>query len=306
MIEKLKSLVNRNPLLFYTGLRRKLVVTEKMLWLYRWRQPIKPYAFIRVNNEIKTIDACLKSILPLVKGGVIGFYDNDQDDGTREYVLAFCRKHPQFRPLHYPHQVVSVGSPEYRDDQLDPRRRFDQFSNAVWSQLPKNEWIIKVDGDHVYHEGHVTDLCRLPVRQTDCVFLSRFNLHYFEGRFYVRQDAVVEPGDHWLIFNGELIPDNPFVFEFVDDGEIYIAREAFSADFRRFKIIYSILSNWHFPRLKEQRQKYKLSRFVPFEEGDVYQGGRFKGRIPADMIDLEQIKAVYQRFNNDGKKILPD
>lgn len=305
MIEKLKSLVNRNPLLFYTGIRRKLVVTEKMLWLYRWRKPIKPYAFIRVNNEIKTIDACLKSILPLVKGGVIGLHDNAEDDGTHEYVRAFCRKYPQFILVEYPHQVLPAGSLSYIKNN-DANRRLDTYYNAIWSQLPKNEWVIKVDGDHVFHEKHMKDLYRLPVRKNDCIFLSYINLHHFEGKFYIRQDAVVEPGDHWLIFNGELIPDKPFVFEFVDDGESYIAREAFSADFRRFNIIYSILSNWHFPRLKEQRQKYKLSRFVPFEEGDVYQGGRFKGRIPADMIDLEQIERVYQRFNNDGKKILPD
>ena len=56
---------------FYTNTRHRLYITETLQKLYAWRKPIRPYAFIRVHNEIKTIDACLKSILPVVEGGVI-------------------------------------------------------------------------------------------------------------------------------------------------------------------------------------------------------------------------------------------
>ncbi|WP_272947983.1 hypothetical protein [Rodentibacter pneumotropicus] len=75
-------------ILFYLGLSKRLRVTEKIQKLYYWRKPIKPYAFIRVHNEIKTIDAALKSVLPVLKGGVIGF--NSCTDGTKEYILHFC------------------------------------------------------------------------------------------------------------------------------------------------------------------------------------------------------------------------
>ena len=56
-------------LLFYLGLSKRLRITEKLQNLYRWRSPRQPYAFIRVHNEIKTIDAALKSVLPVLKGG---------------------------------------------------------------------------------------------------------------------------------------------------------------------------------------------------------------------------------------------
>ena len=41
---------------FYTNTRHRLYITETLQKLYAWRKPIRPYAFIRVHNEIKTID----------------------------------------------------------------------------------------------------------------------------------------------------------------------------------------------------------------------------------------------------------
>lgn len=108
MIRNIKEKL-RNLYSFYRGKTQRIFITEKMLWLYRWRMPIKPYAFIRVHNEIATIDTCMKSILPAVKGGVIGFHHSDEeDDGTRDYVLAFCKKYPQFVPVEYPHKVIGA------------------------------------------------------------------------------------------------------------------------------------------------------------------------------------------------------
>ncbi len=98
-------------LLFYLGLSKRLRITEKLQNLYRWRRPIKPYAFIRVHNEIKTIDAALKSVLPVLKGGVIGF--NSCTDGTKEYVLEFCKKYPQFIPAEYPYDVIPASNKLY-------------------------------------------------------------------------------------------------------------------------------------------------------------------------------------------------
>lgn len=60
------------------------------------KNKVEPWAFVRVKNEIKTIDACLKSILPAIKKGVIGY--NDCDDGTEEYILEFCKQNPGFIP----------------------------------------------------------------------------------------------------------------------------------------------------------------------------------------------------------------
>lgn len=256
MIRNIKNILGRirNLLFFYTGKTKNIYITEKMLWLYCWRKPIKPYAFIRVHNEIGTIDACLKSILLVVKGGVIGFHHSDEeDDGTRDYVLAFCKKYPQFTPVEYPHKVVWVGRKEYKQEGFDISKRADTYSNAVWDKLPKNEWIIKVDCDHIYDAKHLKNLCRLLIRKTDCIFLSRLNIHHCkENKVYLAEKKerkltnLQEPGDSWIVYNGDFIPKSPFtmynnIFEHLD----YVWK---------LNCIYSILSNWHFPYIKKRRQ----------------------------------------------------
>lgn len=37
--------------------------------------PVEPWAFIRVFNEITTIEECLNSIKPVIKKGVIGYHE---------------------------------------------------------------------------------------------------------------------------------------------------------------------------------------------------------------------------------------
>lgn len=57
--------------------------------------PVEPWAFIRVKNEIKTLKACLESIKPVIKKGVIAYHklsENEFDDGTESYITEFCKK----------------------------------------------------------------------------------------------------------------------------------------------------------------------------------------------------------------------
>lgn len=221
MKQTLKNLLKKfswlNLALFYLRPGTPVYITEKMFWLYRQRKPIKPYAFIRVENEIKTIDTCLKSILPVVQGGVIGFHDSDEpDDGTRDYVLAFCEMYPQFTPIYYPHKV-KWGPRSDKYDSLGPYFGADVYSNVVWNHLPKNEWVMKVDCDHIYQPYYVEDLCRLLVRKNDCIMLSRLNIHHCEDEQvyscqWPKYDIMdlQEPGDHWILYNGDNISESPF------------------------------------------------------------------------------------------------
>ena len=52
---------------------------------YKNNNSVEPWAFIRVKNEIKTIEASLNSILPVIKKGVIGY--NECTDGTEELLF---------------------------------------------------------------------------------------------------------------------------------------------------------------------------------------------------------------------------
>lgn len=310
----LKKLPWLNLVLFYLWPGFPVYITENMLWLYRWRKPIKPYAFIRVHNEIKTIDVFLKSILPVVKGGVIGFHDSDEpDDETRDYVLAFCEKYPQFTPVHYPHKLSKGRRKDDGNQRVISHKRLDDYYNFVWNQLPKHEWIMKVDCDHVYHPDYVEDLCRLLLRKNDCIMLSRLNIHHCkDDQVYSCQMPkydildLQEPGDHWILYNGDAIPKSPFTM-YVNDQNVPVHEHL---EFVREKNrIYSILSNWHFPYLKSRRWEWaeEDEYYKPYRTSDLYafRQGQYRDRLPKEMIDEKRILSTYKQLNLEGSRILP-
>lgn len=290
---------------FYTRKKRKyLRINETMQKIYAWREPIHPYAFIRVHNEIKTIDSCFKSILPIVKGGVIGF--NSCTDGTKEYILSFCQKYPQFIPAEYPYNIIPACDFRYKNEKLDPNTRLDTYYNFVWKKLPKNEWIIKIDADHIFHPKYLSDLCRLPLRKEDCVILNRINLHCHEGICYLDpNNPLFEGGDSWIIFNDHHIPK--FSFDRGWENDRFYAWETFPLP-SRSRFLYGVLSNWHFPSVKNHRDTFDPKQWIRMQDFNFESyilEKNMQGRIPAEMLDEEKILAAFNTFNLSGKLILP-
>lgn len=102
--------------------------------------PRNPWAYIRVRNEAHTLRACLFSILPAIQRGVIGY--NDCDDGSEEIILEFCEKFPSFIPVKYPYHV-DIYNPEKECN------KFYAYCNYVLSVIPKYQWLVKIDVDHI-------------------------------------------------------------------------------------------------------------------------------------------------------------
>lgn len=290
---------------FYTRKKRKyLRINETMQCLYAWRTPIRPYAFIRVHNEIKTIDSCFKSILPVVKGGVIGF--NSCTDGTKEYILAFCEKHPQFIPVEYPYDIIPACDFQYKNEELDYNICLDTYYNFVWDKLPKNEWVVKIDADHVFIPEYFSNLCRLPLRKEDCVILNRMNLHCHEGVCYLdASNPFCEIGDSWIIFNDHHVPK--FSLDRGWENGAFYAWEMLSLP-RRSRFIYGVLSNWHFPRVKNHRNTFNPEQWIKMQDfnfQDYFIKMDMQGRIPTEMLDEEKILSAFNTFNLTGSPILP-
>ena len=288
---------------FYTNTRHRLYITETLQKLYAWRKPIRPYAFIRVHNEIRTIDACLKSILPVVEGGVIGF--NSCTDGTKEYILAFCEKYQQFTPVEYPYDVIPGNDIRYKEEHLDLNTRLDSYYNFVWSKLPKNKWIIKVDGDHIWHPKKTIELCKLPIRKKDCVILNRINLHCHDGKCYIHKTRpFAEGGDSWIIYNRNIH------FEFwrgwIDDQ--FSAYEVLHLPKKERKRILAPLTNWHFPHIKNQRSLFNPTEWILIQDFDFqkyFREHNMQGRVADEMLDEEFILRSFNNFNLHGNQILP-
>ena len=289
--------------------RPRLIVSLSMQKLYAKRKPIHPYAFIRVCNEIKTINISLQSILPVLKGGVIGF--NSCTDGTKEYILEFCKKYPQFTPVEYPYDVIPGNDLRYSQQTLDPNTRLDSYYNFVWSKLPKNEWIIKVDIDHVYIPEYVYQLCRLPLKKDDCVVFNRMNVHCHNGECYINPEAPFsEHGDHWLIFNDDTLPKFTFSRGWDKQGHFFAWEVLDINEYRRR--IYGVLSNWHFTLVKNQRNTFHLEKWKKIKEFDfesyfnkTKSNKKMQNRIPRDMLDEQKILMVFKTFNHESKRILP-
>ncbi|OOF35583.1 hypothetical protein [Rodentibacter heidelbergensis] len=285
------------------GVPIKLRVTEKMQKLYSKREPVKPYAFIRLHNEIKTVDIALKSILPALKGGVIGFHSCS--DGTKEYILEFCKKYPQFIAIEYPYDVIPSGDKRYMNDNIEPYSRLDSYYNFVWSHLPKNEWIIKVDGDHIYDSDVLKELCKLPMRKKDCIILSRINLHCHNGECYIHEKyPVMEVGDHWILYNRDV----KFKFYKGWINGCFSAYEILPLPSLKRKKILGICPNWHFPVVKNRRDDFNVEDWIllkDFNVNEYIRKNKLEGRIQSYLLDEKNILEAFSRFNLSGEKMLP-
>ncbi len=81
-------------------------------------------------------------MLPAIQRGVIGY--NDCDDGSAEVILDFCQKFPTFIPIAYPYKIMEFDPPNFH-------HQLYHYYNYVLSFIPKEEWVIKIDADHIYH-----------------------------------------------------------------------------------------------------------------------------------------------------------
>ena len=267
-------------------------------------KPVDPWAFIRAKNEIITIDACLKSILPAITKGVIGY--NESDDGTEEYILEFCKQNPGFIPFKYPHYVYPANDLEYKKN-LPYENRLDGLYNTVLEQIPENEWIIKIDCDHIYDAEKLKKIFHIPKNEKQCVILSRLNIHYQAGQLFVqKKNSLFDVGDHWLICNNNL----KFVFKMGHTPELDNFFAAFESLVFERETIFTDCTNWHFPGLKTFRQvdifqKNMSSSYVPFKNIKKVLDKYDIKKITPDMLDEKRILNECKKFNFLKNKILP-
>ncbi|AKD40906.1 hypothetical protein [Pasteurella multocida] len=283
---------------FYLNLSRRAYITHKLQKFYAWKKPIKPYAFIRVCNEIKTIHASLHSILPCVKGGVIGF--NSCTDGSKEYILDFCKKHPQFTPVEYPYDVIPGCDERYKENNIPLNNRLDTYYNFVWEKLPKEEWIIKIDADHIWLPKYLTMLCKLPLRKKDFIILNRINIHCENNTCYInKENPMTEVGDSWILYNSGNIK-----FKFQrgwNDENTFFAWEYLPQPKRNR--IYGVLANFHFPIVKSQRSVFDSKQWIKIKDFDSKEfiiKNKMHNRIPEEFLDEKFILENFNKFNENS------
>lgn len=134
------------------------------------KSPLNPWAFVRVKNEARTLRASLDSILPAIQRGVIGY--NDCDDGSEEIILEFCKTYPSFIPAKYPHNIIIHNPPKLEN-------KLYHYYNFILSFIPKNEWFIKIDVDHLYDAKRLYKSFYLPRNDKEILFIDNLNFYYW-------------------------------------------------------------------------------------------------------------------------------
>lgn len=264
-------------------------------------EPVEPWAFMRVKNEIRTLGACLDSIAPVLKKGVIGYHrlrDGETDDGSIEYIENFCRSHPGFVPQFYDHAVVPAMHPSYSvPGGVAPEDKLAAYYNNVLNRIPEREWLIKIDADQVYDTGKLRKLLYLPANEKEFVTIHRINLHYQGDELYVVKNLPFsDVGDHWLMVKDKL----GFVMDMGKDGTgNFFAWELLckggKEPHRTLARINTNLLTWHFPCLKGHRgiTPEELTLFTEFPFAGKTQE---QYRYTNDMVDRERILEICRSF----------
>lgn len=121
-------------------------------------------AYVRVKNEIKTIEACLNSIDGAFDRIVI-IHSNEPDDGSVDFMNKWCTKKRACEIHEYPHAVIPNN-----DIRLKGNPKYENTLAAYYEfglQFFKPEdWLVKIDADQVYIKEELKHTFNLIKRKT--------------------------------------------------------------------------------------------------------------------------------------------
>lgn len=106
-------------------------------------------AFLRVKDEIKTIEACLNSIDGIFDKIII-IHSNEKDDGSVVFMQQWCSKRNYCEIHEYPYRVIPSHSKEYKKGHFNKENTLASYYNFGLKFFKNEDWVIKIDGDQVY------------------------------------------------------------------------------------------------------------------------------------------------------------
>lgn len=111
---------------------------------------VKVSAFLRVKDEIKTIEACLESIKGVFDRIVI-IHSNEKDDGSVAFMHKWCLKNKSAHCeiYEYPYDVIPSHSGKY-SRKYNYENTLAAYNNFGLKYFDAEEWVVKIDADQVY------------------------------------------------------------------------------------------------------------------------------------------------------------
>ncbi len=244
----------------------------------------------------------MQSILPAIQRGVIAY--NDCTDGSEEIILEFCAKYPSFIPAKYPHKV-QIQNPQSEENQ------FFAYCNFALSFIPKNEWLVKIDCDHIFDAKKLYKAFYLPHSLNDMLCLANIHLlikdkevfvcklkeHTAQGQDF-SENFLDKGHDQWMLCNKNFY----FTGHFVENiNHIYYSSNKGhyeNPNLRGRNFIYTELQSHHFPTIKNSRHiNLEKSLKTAFTLNEIKQSRLVGTRIDSALLDEKKILQIYDSFD---------
>ena len=212
---------------------------------------------------------------------------------SEEIILEFCAAYPSFIPAKYPHSV-QIQNPQSEENMLH------NYYNFALSFIPKGEWLVKIDCDHIYDAKKLYKSFYLPKSKYAVVTFAKFQVLVKDKEVriekgnnepYFLENVIIEADDHWLICN-----DNLNFIVWHPNGEKQLFYEALDEGESK-RHIHTEINSYHFPLVKSSRAKHNEKVFnAGFTLNEVKQNPLVGTRIDPTMLDEKKILQIYDSF----------
>lgn len=165
------------------------------------------------------------------------------------------------------------------------------YCNYTLSFIPKNEWVVKIDCDHIYDAKKLYKSFYIPKNIKEVVMYSRINFVVRDFEVFVRNDGdfgfLDAWGDHWLLYND----CEPFEIWRYNDESYEVLKLKDKHHIKDKEMV-----QWHFPLAKKRRNAIVYDDLIPLEEFKKRHADLIGTRIEESMLDEKRILEVYQKF----------
>ena len=169
----------------------------------------KVSAFLRVKDEIKTIEACLNSIDGVFDRIVI-IHSLEKDDGSVALMRNWCKERDYCEIHEYPYMVIPSHDIRYAKRVLY-ENTLAAYYNFGLTFFEPEEWVVKIDGDQVYLKKELQKFVQI-IRQEKqdnlVLFMKGYNSLVRKGQLVLQKDIPINglDKDHFAIKRKNLLP----------------------------------------------------------------------------------------------------
>ena len=153
----------------------------------------KVSAYLRVKDEIKTIEACLNSIDGVFDRIVI-IHSNEKDDGSVAFMQKWCAQRSECEIHEYPFAVIPSHDRQYVRKQVSYENTLAAYNNFGLRLFEPEEWVVKIDADQVYIKKNLINFVqkvRQSVNDNEIYLMEGYNSLPWHGKLVLLKEYPI-------------------------------------------------------------------------------------------------------------------